>query len=338
MSGEQRRLTSIDEWLRRLKSGERRALAQLLSRAESTRCDDERFVEQLLTAAGATQRGVRIGVTGIPGAGKSTLIDALGAHYVAAGKRVAVLAVDPSSPISGGSILGDKLRMPQLANTQAAFVRPLANNGASGGGVYALDDCVRLCELSGYDVVMVESVGVGQNETDIGLVCDVTLLVVVPGTGDEIQALKRGLMEVVDIVAVNKSDLASSASLDTVVQYYRSGASYSRTALPVVTCSATQGVGVSLLADELVALATISLTDGEANDAERGNKRQLLLRRLLEQTLVRRLWAELPETPEFAELNRALARGQVNVRQALRRALELTENVLGRQACPPDQR
>lgn len=333
MSGEPRRLTSLDEWLRRLKTGERRALAQLLSCAESTRPDDERFVEQVLAVAGAKPRGIRIGVTGIPGAGKSSLIDALGAHYVALGKRVAVLAVDPSSPISGGSILGDKLRMPQLVNNEAAFVRPLANGGMSGGGIYALDDCVRLCELAGYDVVMAESVGVGQNETDVGLVCDVTLLVVVPGTGDEVQALKRGIMEVVDIVAVNKSDLASKAVLDAVVQQYRVGSSYSRApALPVVACSATQGAGVHALATELVSLAAAGATD-----LERGHKRQLLLRRLLEQALLRRLWAELPQKPEFTELNHALVGGRLNVRQALSRALELTENVLGHHTCPPDQ-
>ncbi len=251
-----------DDLLQRLKAGNRRTLAQLLSLAQSTNDEDELRLVQLLKKAGAERRGIRIGVTGIPGAGKSSLIDALGAHLLSVGKRIAVLAVDPSSPLSGGSILGDKVRMPRLSQSEAAFVRPLANGGLAGGGVYALDDCVRLCELAGYDVVMVETVGVGQNEIDVGLVCDVTLLVVVPGTGDEIQALKRGITEVVDAIGVNKSDLVSADELDLVVSNYREGSSYSRNrAIPVLSFSATTGTNVESLASSLLGLASHQATN-----------------------------------------------------------------------------
>lgn len=321
MFGTQEPLSSAEEWLRRLQAGDRRVLAQLLSCAESTKADDERLLEGVLSTAVAQPRGVRLGVTGIPGAGKSTLIDVLGAHFVSQGKRVAVLAVDPSSPVSGGSILGDKLRMPRLSQTPAAFVRPLANRGITGGGMYALDDCVRLCELSGYDVVMVETVGVGQNETDVSLVCDATLLVVVPGTGDELQAFKRGVTEVVDVIAVNKDDLESGQGLERVEHSYREGLRYLRKEpLPVLSCSALLETGIEALAGELWTSAT-----SKANEQARAIKRRRLLGRMIEHALTRQFWRRVGQMPEFEQLNRAVAEGDISLRAALQQALDLQQ-------------
>lgn len=323
-------MTASDELSQRLQAGERRALAQLLSLAESTRSQDERFLEDLLTAARAKPHGLRLGVTGIPGAGKSSLIDALGFHFVEQGRRVAVLAVDPSSPLSGGSILGDKVRMPRLSQLSSAFVRPLANAGVGGGAVYALDDCVRLCELAGYDVVMVETVGVGQNEVDVGLVCDTMLLLVVPGTGDEIQAIKRGITEVADAIAVNKADLVSAAQLENVEASYREGLSYLRKdTIPVLSCSAISGLGVEALASTLVSLAS----RGAAEPARRG-KRQLLLRRMAEQQLLRKFQAQVAPLPEFEALTQALSEGRISLRDAVTEALTLTGTALAHPTCP----
>jgi LAO/AO transport system kinase len=333
VSGEEDGLSATQDLLRRLEAKERRALAQLLSMAESTKPSDERFLAALFSEADVAPPSLRIGVTGIPGAGKSTLIDAFGSHLVAQGKHVAVLAVDPSSPVSGGSILGDKLRMPRLLHEPAAFVRPLANRGVSGGGVYALEDCVRLCELAGYDVVIVETVGVGQNEVDVGLVCDVTLLVVVPGTGDEVQALKRGITEVVDIIAVNKCDLAGDQTLHAVEHGYRDGLSYlRRPSVPVVTCSAVQEIGIDKLSEALVGLAPSG-----TSYHQRAQKRQLLLRRMVEQALLRRLWTRLEQTPEFAELSAAVGDGRASLRQAIEEVLALTEISPGLPKPPRDQ-
>lgn len=320
------------ELWQRLRAGERRALAKLLSLAESAKPDDERQLSEALTAMGSRTRALRLGVTGIPGAGKSTLIDVLGAHFIGQGRRVAVLAVDPSSPFSGGSVMGDKLRMPRLSASPSAFVRPLANRGHSGGGVYALDECLQLCELSGYDVVIVETVGVGQSEIDAALVCDVTLLVVVPGTGDEIQALKRGVTEVVDAVVVNKADLVDVNELEQVERAYVDGVSYfKRPHVRVASCSAKSGQGVEALASLVASLAV----RGQSEQV-RTEKRQLLLKRTVERALLRHFENRVLHSPEFAATDLELSQGRIGLSGAIARLLALTGSGLVRPECPRD--
>lgn len=206
----------------RLRAGERRALARAITLAESTRPDHRAAARALASALADDDAPValRLGLSGAPGVGKSTFIEALGMMLVGRGLRVAVLAVDPSSTRSGGSILGDKTRMEMLSKHPNAFVRPSPSGGGLGGVARRTRECIRLAEAAGHDVVIVETVGVGQSETMVADMTDVFALLVGPGGGDELQGVKRGIMELADIVLVNKADgdLAAAAAR-TVADY-----------------------------------------------------------------------------------------------------------------------
>jgi LAO/AO transport system kinase len=188
-------------------AGDRRALARAITLAESTRADHRALTLDLLgRLAGDGRQALRIGLSGAPGVGKSTFVEAFGLGLVGAGLRVAVLAVDPSSARSGGSILGDKTRMERLARQPLAFIRPSPNRTAPGGVARRTREAIRLCEAAGFDVVLVETVGVGQSETMVAGLTDLFVLLVGPGGGDELQGVKRGIMEVADLVLVTKAD------------------------------------------------------------------------------------------------------------------------------------
>ena len=197
----------IDALARRLAAGERRALARAITLAESTRPDHRAATRQLLQRIGEGESGaIRIGLSGSPGVGKSTFIEAFGAMLVEQGRRVAVLAIDPSSARSGGSILGDKTRMERLARSPNAFIRPSPAQAQLGGVGRRTREAVRLVEAAGFDVVLVETVGVGQSEVMVSEMTDIFLLLLAPAGGDELQGVKRGIMEIADLVVVNKAD------------------------------------------------------------------------------------------------------------------------------------
>lgn len=202
-------------------AGDRRALARAITLIESTRAADRPAARALLAAAAATGRqALRIGLTGTPGAGKSTFIEAFGRLLTAQGSRVAVLAVDPSSVRSGGSILGDKTRMPLLARDPAAFIRPSPSGAHLGGVARRTREAVELCEGAGFDVVLIETVGVGQSETLVADLCDVFVLILAPAGGDELQGVKRGIMEVADLILVNKADGDTAAAAQRTLADY----------------------------------------------------------------------------------------------------------------------
>lgn len=191
----------------RILQGDRRALARGITLVESTRADHRADTERLLAMLSAEGReGLRIGLSGTPGVGKSTFIESFGCQLTASGLRVAVLAVDPSSRRSGGSILGDKTRMDRLARDPLAFVRPSPSQTHLGGVARRSREAVVLCEAAGFDVVLIETVGVGQSETVVSEMCDVFLLLLAPAGGDELQGVKRGIMEIADLILVNKAD------------------------------------------------------------------------------------------------------------------------------------
>jgi len=220
--------------------GDRRALARAITLVESTRADHRAEAEALLAEVLAHVGGaVRVGISGAPGAGKSTFIEALGGHLVEHDHRVAVLAVDPSSTRSGGSILGDKTRMEELTRSPNAFVRPSPTGGTLGGVARRTREALLLCEAAGFDVVLVETVGVGQSEVKV----------VAPGAGDELQGLKRGIMELADLVVVNKADGDLAATAAHTAADYAAALHLVRPRLPgwnprVLTCSALLGDGI----------------------------------------------------------------------------------------------
>ena len=194
-------------------SAQRRAVAKAITLLESTRSDHRARADELLNALlPATGRSFRLGVSGVPGVGKSTFIEALGLSLIAQGHRVAVLAVDPSSQVSGGSILGDKTRMEHLSVNERAYIRPSPASGTLGGVAEKTRESMLVCEAAGYDIVIVETVGVGQSETTVAGMTDMFVLLQLPNAGDDLQAIKKGVMELADLVVINKADLDDAAA------------------------------------------------------------------------------------------------------------------------------
>jgi LAO/AO transport system kinase len=231
---------------------QRRALAKAITLLESTRADHRARADALLNAVlPHTGTSLRIGISGVPGVGKSTFIEALGLHLIAQGHRVAVLAVDPSSSVSGGSILGDKTRMERLSVCDAAFIRPSPTSGALGGVTERTREALLLCEAAGFDIVIVETVGVGQSETTVAGMTDLFVLMQLPNAGDDLQAIKRGVMELADIVAINKADLDAAAAtraraqITSALRIFGFHGRADHHAVPVLEMSATQGRGIA---------------------------------------------------------------------------------------------
>ncbi len=192
---------------------QRRAMAKAITLLESTRADHRALADELLTRMlPHTGQSFRLGISGVPGVGKSTFIEALGLYLIAQGHRVAVLAVDPSSSVSGGSILGDKTRMEHLSVHPQAYIRPSPSSGTLGGVAEKTRESMLVCEAAGYDVVLVETVGVGQSETAVANMTDMFCLLQLPNAGDDLQAIKKGVMELADLVVINKADIDAAAA------------------------------------------------------------------------------------------------------------------------------
>ena len=198
---------------------QRRAMAKAITLLESTRDDHRALADELLTALlPHTGNSVRLGISGVPGVGKSTFIEALGLHLIGLGHRVAVLTIDPSSTVSGGSILGDKTRMELLSVNERAYIRPSPSSGTLGGVAEKTRESMLVCEASGYDVVIVETVGVGQSETAVANMTDMFVLMQLPNAGDDLQAIKKGVMELADLVVINKADIDANAAMRAQLQ------------------------------------------------------------------------------------------------------------------------
>lgn len=241
---------SIDQLYAEITGGSRRALAKGLSLIESTAHHERDLAMQLLDRCGGTVRETtRIGLTGAPGVGKSTFAEQLGMAFVARGEHVAVLAVDPSSRKTGGSILGDKVRMPLLSNHAYAFVRPSPSRLALGGTTPTTRDAIVVCEAAGYSTIIVESVGVGQSETDLSDMVDVFLLLVLPTAGDDMQGIKRGIMEMAHGIVVSKADIDQQATLMATSMYTSAlrllHPPIPSISVPVIPVSARSGSGIN---------------------------------------------------------------------------------------------
>ena len=240
-------------WVDGVLRGDRRALAKAITLLESTRADHRLQADRMLNALMPhTGNSIRLGISGVPGVGKSTFIETLGLHLVALGHRVAVLAVDPSSSVSGGSILGDKTRMERLSVDEHAYIRPTPTSGTLGGVAEKTREALLVCEAAGHDVVIVETVGVGQSETAVSGMTDLFVLLQLPNAGDELQAIKRGVMELADMVLINKADLDTAAATRAQAQivsalriFGQHGNPGPREAAPVLQVSALSGDGVA---------------------------------------------------------------------------------------------
>ena len=247
---------------------QRRSLAKAITLIESTRDDHQARAQKVLNALlPHTGNTIRVGISGVPGAGKSTFIETLGLHLINIGKRVAVLAVDPSSSVSGGSILGDKTRMEHLCQREEAFIRPSPTAGALGGVADKTREAMLLCEASGFDVIIVETVGVGQSETTVAGMVDVFVLLQLPNAGDDLQAIKKGIVELADIIVFNKADIDkraaefAKAQMKTALSMLRPPSQHWKP--PVLTVSALAKVGIAEFWDEIERFRTTLMATGE---------------------------------------------------------------------------
>ncbi len=260
----------IDEIAERLLARDRAALARAITLIESTRPQDrEQAMDLIDRILPETGNSIRVGITGVPGVGKSTFIEAFGLHAIeAANSNVAVLAIDPSSPISGGSIMGDKTRMARLSAHPQAFIRPSPSGGSMGGVQQKTRETILLCEAAGFDTILVETVGVGQSEVAAASMTDFFLLLLLANAGDELQGIKRGIVEMCDLIAINKADGDNVAAANLARKQYESALHYLRTNLSsgwspqVVTCSALQRGNIDLIWNQVLRYRQITHESG----------------------------------------------------------------------------
>ena len=261
------------ELIEGIRAGDRRSLARAITLAESTRADHRDLADEILEALlPSTGGATRVGISGPPGVGKSTFIEAFGVHVIGEGHRLAVLAVDPSSRRSGGSILGDKTRMTELSHRPEAFIRPSPGGGHLGGVARRTREAMLLCEAAGFDVVLVETIGVGQSEVAVADMVDLFALLVAPGGGDELQGIKRGIMELADLVIVNKADGDLAAAAGRTRADYASAVHLLRPkwrgwATEVLAVSALAGTGIDEVWAAIERFCAALAADGELTEA-----------------------------------------------------------------------
>jgi LAO/AO transport system kinase len=313
-----------------LRAGERRALAKAITLVESTRADHQaeaqRLLEELLPYTGTA---VRVGITGVPGAGKSTFIEAFGLHLIDGGHRVAVLAVDPSSARSGGSILGDKTRMSRLSATSEAYIRPSPSGGSLGGVARRTREGLLVCEAAGYDVVLVETVGVGQSEVAVASMVDFFLVLMLPGAGDELQGIKKGIIELADALVVNKADgdnlqragQAAAEYKNALRLFHHTTATWDP---PVLLASALEGRGMDAVWAVIQDHRAKLTATGELAQKRREQQRAWLWS-LVRDGLEQRFVARADVKRLLAELESALAEQAITPTEAARRLLALLD-------------
>ncbi len=302
----------IDALAARVASGDRAALARAITLIESRRADHQReaqaLLQQLLPYTG---QAYRVGITGSPGVGKSTTIDTLGMYLIGEGHKVAVLAVDPSSARTGGSILGDKTRMAQLAMEDNAFIRPSPSSGTLGGVAARTREAMLLCEAAGFDVVLVETVGVGQSETAVCDMTDIFLALMLPGAGDELQGIKKGLVELADMIAINKADGDNLPRANAAAAAYRTALKIltprSEPWFPqVMTYSGLTGDGIPKLWRKITEHRTAMTASGEFSTRRRAQQVKWTWA-ILHESLMARLRRDTATRARVKEIEAAVA-------------------------------
>lgn len=310
-----------------LLNGNRRALAKAITLVESKLDAHRDRAQQLLESVlPHTGNSIRIGITGIPGVGKSTFIETFGLYLINQGKKVAVLAVDPSSPLAGGSILGDKTRMEELSRSEQAFIRPSPSEGALGGVAQKTRETMLLCEAAGYDVILVETVGVGQSEYEVAGMVDFFMVLMLPNAGDELQGIKRGIMELADALIINKADGESINLAQQTRRHYENAMHLLRHTSfwtpRVMTCSAMQKQNIDAVWGMIANFHVDALKHNAFYE-----KRARQNREWMDKLLFEMLQLKLKQNPEvqkqLPELHKKVVRGETTPYSAARAIIDL---------------
>ncbi|RME72531.1 MAG: methylmalonyl Co-A mutase-associated GTPase MeaB [Verrucomicrobia bacterium] len=325
-----RRDLTVDDYLRGIEQGNRTLLARAITLIESNAPRHHALARELVNRLlPRTGKSIRIGITGIPGAGKSTFIEAFGLRLCEAGHKVAVLAVDPSSSLTGGSVLGDKTRMENLSRHPNAFIRPSPSGGTLGGVARKSRETMLACEAAGFDVIIVETVGVGQSETTVRSMVDFFLLLAITGAGDELQGLKRGIMELADAIVINKADGDNKPRAESTRQQYEMALHYLQPATDgwktaTRTCSALTGEGVPEVWEMIETFRRITTASGVF---EKRRRRQTVewMNTLLEEGLRTRFLQNPVVAARRAELEREVLEGRLSAAAAVETLLEIAD-------------
>ena len=315
-------IPDISDLARGIGAGERAVIARAITLIESRRNDHQkaalRLVQELLPSTG---KAIRVGITGAPGVGKSTTIDALGTFLTGKDHKVAVLAVDPSSARSGGSILADKTRMPRLSGDANAFVRPSPSSGTLGGVAAKTRESMLICEAAGFDVLLVETIGTGQSETMVADMTDFFLVLMLPGAGDELQGLKKGVIEIADMLAINKADGDNINRAKAAAAEYRAALQILNPrspnwSTPVVTYSALTGAGIAELWDTVLEHRERMIKAGEL-EARRREQQVKWMWAMLEERVFARLKSDPILKAKLPRIEAAVAAGRMSAALAV---------------------
>ena len=320
-------LLSINDYVSGLRTGNIAVLSKAITLIESTNAEHKKLAQQLIDEVlPFTGNSVRIGITGVPGVGKSTFIESFGMLLIEQGKKVAVLAIDPSSNISKGSILGDKTRMEKLSIHPNAFIRPSASSGSLGGLTYKTREATLLCEAAGFDTIIIETVGVGQSETEVSTICDFFLLLMLAGAGDELQGIKRGIMEMADGIAITKADGANETKAKAARAEFANALHF----LPphtsgwipqVKVCSAISNTGIDEVWKMIEKYVQHQKTKG-AFDEKRTEQNAFTFRKLLDEQLRLLLFTKPGLANKIDQLEQKVSAGELSPYSAVKKLFE----------------
>ncbi|MEP1151637.1 MAG: methylmalonyl Co-A mutase-associated GTPase MeaB [Balneola sp.] len=311
---------TLDELAEGVRAGKRRHLAKAITLVESNRSEDQKKAQELVSKVQGTKETVRVGISGVPGVGKSTFIEALGNLLIEEGLKVAVLAVDPSSPATGGSILGDKTRMETLSSKEEAFIRPSPTSGTLGGVAKRTRESMMLCEAAGYDVILVETVGVGQSEFEVASMVDCFLVLMLPGAGDSLQGIKRGIMEIIDILVINKADgdqekMAKNAITEYKNAFHLLTPKYDGIGVEFLTVSSIKKKRIDEAWDRIKEFIS-ALKEHGIFEAQRKEQELNWFKRLVEDEVLRKLWESRQNKVLVNELTAKIKKNQMSPSKA----------------------